>query len=229
MKAAAIITAAGIGKRMGAGRPKQYLEVAGKPIVVHTIERFMGADGIEQLIVTVPPGDEASFESDIAKPLGLSEHVEVVAGGERRQDSVRNGLARVADGIDVVLIHDGVRPFIRRETIGEAMRAAQDEGACIVAMPLKETIKFVDGSEYIDQTVDRAPLWGAQTPQSFRLDVIRRAFEEADAADFVGTDDAMLVERIGKPVKVIRGDYNNIKITTKEDLEIAEILAKKDY
>lgn len=225
MKAAAIITAGGVGKRMGAGCPKQYLEIAGKPIIVHTLERFMGVEGIEQLIVTVPKGDEASFEKDIAEPFSFSVSPEIVAGGELRQDSVRNGLARVTDDVDVVLIHDGVRPFIKRETIEEAMQAAFDEDACVVAMPLKETIKRVDGSEYVDQTVDRAHLWGAQTPQAFRLAVIRRAFEEADAANFIGTDDAMLVERIGKPVKVVRGDYNNIKITTKEDLVIAEAIA----
>ena len=226
MKTAAIITAGGIGKRMGAGLPKQYLEVAGKSIIVHTIERFVGLQGVRQVIVTVPPGDETSFAADILAPFALNEMVTVVAGGAKRQDSVANGLAAVADDVEIVLIHDGVRPFIKRDVIQRAIETARDKGACVVAMPLKETIKRVDENMCLAETVDRSVLWGAQTPQVFRFDIIREAFEKAAREGFYGTDDTMLVERLGHPVSIVEGDYHNIKITTTEDLAIAEAIAK---
>lgn len=226
MKTAAIITAGGIGKRMGAGLPKQYLEVAGKPIIVHAIERFVGFEGIRQVIVTVPPGDETSFATDILAPFALNEMVTVVAGGPQRQDSVANGLNAVADDVEIVLIHDGVRPFIKRDVIQRSIECARDKGACVVAMPLKETVKRVDEAGCVEETVDRNMLWGAQTPQVFRFDVIREAFDKAVREGFYGTDDAMLVERMGMTVNVVEGDYHNIKITTTEDLVIAEAIAR---
>jgi 2-C-methyl-D-erythritol 4-phosphate cytidylyltransferase len=226
MKTAAIITAGGIGKRMGAGLPKQYLEVAGKPIIVHTIERFVGLAGVRQVIVTVPPGDETSFAADILAPFALNEMVTVVAGGAERQDSVSNGLAAVAGDIEIVLIHDGVRPFIKRDVIQRSIECARDKGACVVAMPLKETVKRVDEKMCVAETVDRSVLWGAQTPQAFRFDIIREAFDKATREGFYGTDDTMLVERLGHTVSVVEGDYNNIKITTAEDIVIAEAIAR---
>jgi len=226
MKTAAIITAGGIGKRMGAGLPKQYLEVAGKPIIVHTIERFVGLAGIDQVIVTVPPGDESSFAADILSPFALNEMVTVVTGGAERQDSVSNGLLAVADDVEIVLVHDGVRPFIKKDIIERSVKCARDSGACVVAMPLKETIKRVNENGNVEETVDRSTLWGAQTPQVFRRDILRKAFDKAKGEGFYGTDDTMLVERLGLPVNVVEGDYHNIKITTIEDLAIAEAIVK---
>jgi 2-C-methyl-D-erythritol 4-phosphate cytidylyltransferase len=226
MKTSVIITAGGIGKRMGARLPKQYLEVAGKPIIVHTIERFVDVEAICQIIVTVPPGDETSFAADILSPFALNEMVTVVAGSVQRQDSVANGLAAVADSVEIVLIHDGVRPFIKRDIIEHSIECARDNGACVVAMPLKETVKRVGSDGRVEETVDRSVLWGAQTPQVFKYDIIRDAFDKAKREGFYGTDDTMLVERLGLTVRVVEGDYNNIKITTTEDLAIAEAIAK---
>jgi 2-C-methyl-D-erythritol 4-phosphate cytidylyltransferase len=135
-------------------------------------------------------------------------------------------LAAVADDVEIVLIHDGVRPFIKRDVIQRSIDTARETGACVVAMPLKETIKRVDDGTRVVETVDRSELWGAQTPQVFRFDIIREAFEKAMCEDFYGTDDTMLVERLGHPVTVVEGDYHNIKITTTEDLTIAEAIAK---
>ncbi len=225
MKIAAIITAGGTGTRMGADRPKQYLEVAGKPIIVHTLSRFAAVEDICHIVVVVPPGDAGRFKEDIVDHHSFGTPIDVVDGGDVRQRSVWNGLKSLPDDIDVVLIHDGVRPFIREAVIRKSIDAAAMHGASVVAMPLKETIKRVGAARDVDETVDRAPLWGAQTPQAFRLPLIRRAFEEAWASDFVGTDDAMLVERLGNTVKVVEGDYHNIKITTPEDLAIAEAIA----
>jgi len=176
--------------------------------------------------VTVPPGDETSFSGDILAPFALNEMVTVVAGGAERQDSVANGLAAVADDVEIVLIHDGVRPFIRRDVIQRLIETARDKGACVVAMPLKETIKRVDENMCVAETVDRSVLWGAQTPQVFRFDIIREAFEKAMREGFYGTDDTVLVERLGHSVSIVEGDYHNIKITTTEDLVIAEAIAK---
>jgi len=176
--------------------------------------------------VTVPPGDETSFADDILAPFALNEMVTVVAGGAERQDSVANGLAAVADDVEIVLIHDGVRPFIKHDVIKRSIECARDTGACVVAMPLKETIKRVDEAGRVEETVDRSTLWGAQTPQVFRYDIIREAFDKAEREGFYGTDDTMLVERMGLSVSVVEGDYNNIKITTTEDLAIAEAIAR---
>lgn len=225
MNAAVIIAGGGVGKRMGADRPKQYLEFAGRPMLCHTLDRFKGIDTVKKLIAVLPSDFAVSFEKDILKPYRYPKEWVAAVGGIKRQDSVRNGLGLIGDDIDVVLIHDACRPFISKELITRSIEVAYNEGAAIVAAPIKETIKRVAGRS-IDGTVDRQGLYGAQTPQSFRVDVLKRAYERAFKDGFYGTDDAMLVERMGGKVTVIEGDYRNIKITTPEDLLIAEAIAK---
>lgn len=225
MKAAVIIAAGGIGKRMEARCPKQYLELSGRPIICHTLDRFKGLDEIKKVIIVLPPDFVSSFKNEILTPYRYPDNWEAIAGGEKRQDSVRNGLKLVPDDFDVVLVHDACRPFIAKELIKKIVEVAYKDGAAIVAAPVKETIKKVV-DDNISETVDRQNLWGAQTPQAFRPDILRRAIDKAYKDGFYGTDDAILVERMGGKVKVIKGDYRNIKITTPEDLIIAEAIAK---
>lgn len=227
MKASVIIAAGGIGKRMGKDKPKQYLELLGKPMICHTLDRFLDLTDIKKIIVVLPPDFVSSFREDVLKAydydLGF---IEVAAGGEKRQDSVRNGLKLVPDDFDVVLVHDGCRPFVSQSLVEKSIQVALEMGAAVVAAPIKETVKKVSASGNVEETIDRRHLWGAQTPQAFRVDLLKKAMDGAYRDGFYGTDDATLVERIGKKVQVIEGDYFNIKITTPEDMVMAEAIAK---
>ena len=226
MKVAVIIAGGGVGKRMGADRPKQYLELSGRPLICHTLDRFMGIENIGKIVVVLPSDFVSSFQEDILKPYDYDlSFIEILEGGVKRQDSVRNGLKAVPGDFDVVLVHDACRPFVGRTVIEKSIEVAYKDGAAIVAAPIKETIKKVSAGN-INETVDRQNLWGAQTPQAFRLNVLKEAFAKAYKDGFCGTDDAVLVERIGGSVKIIEGDYRNIKITTPEDLIVAEAIAK---
>ena len=222
MKIAAIIAAAGIGRRMGGDVPKQYLELSGRPIICHTLDIFKSVSGVDELVVVIEPGREAGFQRDVMDRYGYPSSWQVVAGGGVRQESVANGLNAVSESCDVVIVHDGVRPFVLPSKIDELVCIASSEGACILAAPVKETIKRVDNNAFVLETVDRDELWGVQTPQVFRRGVLAGAIDEATRSGFVGTDEASLVERIGVKVKVVEGDYHNIKITTPEDIGIGE-------
>ena len=224
MKIAAIIAAAGIGRRMGGTVPKQYLELRGRPIICHTLERFREARGIDEIVIVVEPGREEAFRVDILDRYGFPGSWRVVAGGRVRQESVANGLANVPADCDVVLVHDGVRPFISASEIERAAEVAARDGACIVASPVKETIKRVGADGFILETVDREELWSAQTPQGFRREIFSEALSSAMRDGFVGTDEASLVERAGSRVTIIEGSARNIKITTPADLSIAEAI-----
>jgi 2-C-methyl-D-erythritol 4-phosphate cytidylyltransferase len=227
MNAWAIIAAAGIGKRMGGGRPKQYLEIGGRPIICHTLERFRGARSVENLVVVVEPGREAAFRDEIIGLYGFPKGWIVTGGGAHRQDSVANGLAKVPAACEVVAVHDGVRPFVTPEEIERAIELAFEEGACIVAAPIKETLKRVADDGRISETVDRGMLWGAKTPQCFRRSLLADAMERARRDGFRATDEAGIVERVGAKVKVIEGDERNIKITTPSDILVAEAILKE--
>ena len=209
MKTAAIIAAAGIGKRMGAGKPKQYLELAGRPIICHTLDRFV----------------EAEFKTEIVDQFGFPGYWLIVAGGDVRQRSVYNGLKATSE-VDVVMIHDGVRPFVTKSQIEQLAQAALDKGGCILASPIKETVKRVDAEGLIKETVDRSDLWGAKTPQAFKRSLLMKAMESAFKDDFMGTDEASIVERLGEKVSIVEGDSRNIKITTPSDLIVAEAILK---
>jgi len=226
MKAWAIIAAAGIGKRMGGSTPKQYLELGGRPIICYTLDSFMDASSIESVVIVVEPGREEEFRNDILKAFKYPAKWKVVGGGGVRQQSVANGLKEVPAECDVVVVHDGVRPFIYPAVIDESARLAAEAKACIVATPIKETIKSVDAHGMVDFTVDRSVLWGAKTPQAFRRDLLDEAMRKAEEDNFFGTDEASLVERLGVSVRIIEGDDRNIKITTPSDLKVAEAILK---
>lgn len=225
MAFAAIIAAAGIGRRMGGATPKQYLELGGRPILCHTLDRFRFLPGLAQLVVVVEPGREEGVRDDILRAGDYPAEWTVTAGGALRQESVANGLALVDDGCDTVLVHDGVRPFVTAKQIIACIAAAEESGAAILAAPVKETIKRVAEGRVVE-TVDRAQLWGVQTPQAFRTELLRRSMAAARDG-FVGTDEASFVERLGEEVRVIEGDGRNIKITTPEDIIIGEAIAEE--
>jgi 2-C-methyl-D-erythritol 4-phosphate cytidylyltransferase len=209
---------------MGAGMNKQYLQLAGEPILAHTIRCFEAADTVDEICLVLP-ADEIDFcRQQVVFPHSFRKVHHFVAGGSERQHSVLNGLRALegtASDSDVILIHDGVRPLLTEAIINEAIATARTNDGALVAVPVKDTIKRVEGG-VVTGTPARETLWLAQTPQAFRYRIIRDAHERAAAEQFVGTDDASLVERLGGQVRIVSGDYRNIKITTPEDLLVAE-------
>jgi 2-C-methyl-D-erythritol 4-phosphate cytidylyltransferase len=223
-KAFALIPAAGMGKRMGASINKQYLQLDGQPIVARTISVFEDSPLIDAIYLVIPADEIPYCREHVIAPCGFRKVVEIVAGGRERQNSVMNGLNAMRQSVaddDVVLIHDGVRPLITPQLLRESIEVARSNDGALVAVPAKDTIKTVRDGIIID-TPPRETLWQAQTPQSFRFAVIHAAHRAAEQEGFMGTDDASLVERRGGVVRVVRGDYRNIKITTPEDLVLAE-------
>lgn len=225
----AIIVAAGRGSRMGSSESKQYLPLQGKPILAHTLERFEHMEETASIVLVVGEADVARCK-ELAAAYAPGKTAAVVAGGAERQESVYCGLEELLrSGVSAdepVLIHDGVRPFVEPDDIRrllEALAAGADGAA--LAVPVKDTIKIVDAQGRIEDTPDRRKLWAVQTPQAFSLVTALRAHEAARREVFVGTDDAMLAERIGLRVQAVPGSYENIKITTPEDLRWAETLA----
>ncbi|MDA3903120.1 MAG: 2-C-methyl-D-erythritol 4-phosphate cytidylyltransferase [Desulfuromusa sp.] len=228
MKVTVLIPAAGTGRRMGGSVSKQYLELAGKPILAHTLTLFENHPLIENIYPIVPPGDISYCQRQIIDCYGFSKVRRVIAGGINRQDSVRNGLnALVEDGFDQpqrpILIHDGARPLFDCKRLSALIEVVRKTGACTIGVPVKDTIKDVVNSR-ITGSPDRSRLWQAQTPQGFQYRLIREAFDRADADGFIATDDASLLERLGHPVQMLEGDYRNIKVTTPEDILIAVAL-----
>jgi 2-C-methyl-D-erythritol 4-phosphate cytidylyltransferase len=212
---------------MAAGVAKQYLPLAGLPVLVHTLRVFETSPHVAEVILAVPEGDIAEVHQAIVAGHGLAKVTRIVAGGAERQDSVRNALLHAREEHGIVLVHDGVRPFISGELIRRVVTAAQECGAATAGVPVKETVKQVDAAGWVTDTVPRAGLWLTQTPQAFRLQVIRAAYERAGRDAFRGTDDASLVERMGVPVRMVTGDYSNIKLTTPEDLLLGEVLIRR--
>jgi len=218
-KASALIAAAGSGERLGKGVNKAFVEVAGKPILAHTLSVFESCDAIAEIIIVTGERDiEAAGE--LVGRFGFSKVAHVVAGGAQRQDSVRNGLEKA--GCEIIAIHDAARPMVTSEIIERSIAKAEEMGACIAAVRVIDTIKSASDEGIVGSTVDRRSLFSIQTPQTFAAELIRRAYEQAYADGFYATDDAALVEHIGHPVAIVEGSYGNIKITTPSDLEVAE-------
>lgn len=220
-----VIPAAGIGRRMGYGKNKLFIPVRDIPIIVHTLAVFERDGWCAEILLVINERDREEINRYI-KHYGITKVTELVEGGRERQQSVFSGLKRLEEEEGIVLIHDGARPFVKTEHIHRLVETADREGAAVLAVPVKDTIKKVEGKE-VQETVDRSTLWAVQTPQAFRLSVIKKAHELAAKDRFFGTDDASLVERTCQRVKIIEGDYENIKITTKEDLLFAEALLTK--
>lgn len=219
-----IIPAAGQGKRMGAGKNKLLLTLNDIPIFVHTLRVFEKDVQCDGIILVISPNDEESFKGLISN-YHIRKVTAIVYGGKERQNSVYNGLKTVQSS-GVILVHDGARPFIDIDTIHTLVEAAEQHGAAVVAVPVKDTIKRVENNEVIE-TVERAGLWAIQTPQAFRVPLLLEAHQWAEKNGYMGTDDASLVEKINKPVKIVQGSYDNIKLTTAEDLYFAEAIMKK--
>ena len=223
-KTFALIPAAGMGRRMGASINKQYLQLGELPIVARTISIFEQAPFIDGIFLVIPEEEIPYCRQHVVEACGFRKVLEIIPGGKERQNSVMNGLnalQRLAQKDDVVLIHDGVRPFITQVLLQESIAVAMNNDGALVAVPVKDTIKTVREGIVVDTPV-RDTLWQAQTPQSFRFDIIHTAHLSAARDGFAGTDDASLVERQGGVVRIVRGDYRNIKITTPEDLVLAE-------
>ena len=223
----AVIVAAGKGRRMGTEVSKQFLSLCGKEILAHSVEKFEKAEKIRDIVLVT--GEDSLLDvRDMAQEYGWKKIVSAVAGGKERQDSVWNGLQAVSDDTDIVLIHDGVRPFVTEDILDHSIETAVEMGGCVAGVPAKDTIKVCNSENIAVATPDRSTLWQIQTPQTFRKDLIMQAYQKAKAEGFVGTDDASLAEYSGCPVKVIMGSYRNIKITTKEDLLIGEAFLKEE-
>jgi len=219
-----VIPAAGQGKRMGAGKNKLLLELDGIPILIHTLKVFETDGACSGIIVAVHPQDEKEFQALLNK-YHIKKVIRFVPGGEERQFSIDNALKTV-DSDGTILVHDAARPFIQRKHIYRLVEMAQETGAAIIGVPAKDTMKKVrDGA--VVETVERSSLWAVQTPQAFRVSLLKEAYERADQDGFIGTDDASLVERLGKPVAMVEGDYDNIKLTTPEDIFFAEAILRK--
>ncbi|MBA2876787.1 2-C-methyl-D-erythritol 4-phosphate cytidylyltransferase [Thermaerobacillus caldiproteolyticus] len=216
-----VIPAAGQGKRMKAGMNKQFIELHHQPIIVHTLKVFEQDDWCQGIIVVINEAEREQFHT-LFEQFPIKKVVSMVSGGAERQHSVYNGLKAVKNS-EIVLIHDGARPFITMEKIHELVKEAEEHGAAILAVPMKDTVKRAfDG--FVAETVERSSLWAVQTPQAFRISLVLEAHEQARKDGYVGTDDASLVERMGKKVKIIEGDYRNIKLTTPDDLLFAEAI-----
>jgi 2-C-methyl-D-erythritol 4-phosphate cytidylyltransferase len=224
----AVIVAAGSGRRMGGDMPKQYLPVAGLPILVHTLRRFAACDSLDAIGLVVPPGDHSYCREQILPAASLGIPVHLAGGGERRQDSVANGLAAMGEGHDddLVVIHDGVRPTVLPEDIDACVAVATVTGACILGQPAADTLKQVVSGHRIVSTIDRRTVWRAQTPQVFKRRIISEAHLAARSSRGAATDDSALVESIGVPVSILQAGNANIKVTTPQDLDIAAAILK---
>ncbi|MCJ7508182.1 MAG: 2-C-methyl-D-erythritol 4-phosphate cytidylyltransferase [candidate division Zixibacteria bacterium] len=223
MKTVAIIVAAGKGERIKSKLPKQFLNLGKNPILAHTIEKFEKSRLVDEIVVVVPKDYLRFCSKEVIDKFELSKVKKIVGGGKERQDSVFKGLKATSSNTDIVLIHDGVRPLVKTQKINKIIEVCGKEGPVIFALPVKETIKRVEKNRVIT-TLDRNKIWAVQTPQAFPYQLIMHAYREADRDKFIGTDDSQLVERMGITVKVIKGDGDNIKITTMDDLKIAEYL-----
>ncbi|MFB3165186.1 2-C-methyl-D-erythritol 4-phosphate cytidylyltransferase [Neobacillus sp. 179-J 1A1 HS] len=219
-----IIPAAGQGKRMGAGKNKLLLELNNIPVLIHTLRVFEEDKLCQGITLAVNSLDTEEFKYLLNK-YKVKKVLDLVPGGKERQDSIYNALKTVKnDGI--ILVHDAARPFILKEHIHRLLDKAQETGAAIIGVPAKDTMKTV-GNHVVMATVERSSLWAVQTPQAFRFSILLKAYEHAKKEHFIGTDDSSLVERISHPVSMVEGDYDNIKLTTKEDLFVAQAILQK--
>ena len=210
---------------MASDRPKQFLLLAGTPIIFHTLKPFEECDRINEVIVVLPAEESAGFLS-MAGKFGLRKLVKVVPGGSTRADSVKRGLIAIrSTTADIIAVHDGVRPFVTVEEIEQTVTAAKETGAAILVAKPVDTIKEVNDDKVV-QTLNRNRLRHALTPQCFRYDLLRRAYEGVDVNDPSLTDESLLIERIGAPVAIVQGSSRNMKITTKADLVMAEALLR---
>ncbi|MBK5252284.1 MAG: 2-C-methyl-D-erythritol 4-phosphate cytidylyltransferase [Peptostreptococcaceae bacterium] len=222
----AVIAAAGSGSRMGNGVKKQYIELAGKPVLSYSLEVFLKMDEIDSVVLVIPEGDRVTVDNYVLKDLDIKGKIILVNGGSSRQESVEKGIIAAPEDTEILVVHDGARPFVTEEIIAECIHKAKLYGACVAAVPIKDTVKQSLDGQFVDSTPRRDSLFSVQTPQAFNYELIRMAHEKAHAEGFEGTDDAMLVEACGGKVAISAGAYGNIKLTSPEDVALGEILVK---
>src|SRR5687768_116193 len=223
----AIIAAAGAGTRMASDRPKQFLLLAGTPVIIHTLKVFEQCDSIQEVIVVLPAEESAGFLS-MAGKIGLRKVARVVPGGATRAESVKRGLMAIRSATaEIVAVHDGVRPFVTVDEISSVVAAARTDGAAILVAPVTDTIKQVSDRAVVE-SLDREVLRRALTPQCFRYELLREAYQRADVNDPSLTDESALVEQLGHRVSIVEGSARNIKITTADDLLVAEAILATD-
>ncbi|MBM6616112.1 2-C-methyl-D-erythritol 4-phosphate cytidylyltransferase [Bacillus suaedaesalsae] len=220
MEYTVIIPAAGSGKRMNAGKNKQFIMLGDKPVIIHTLSVFEQDPHCNEIILVINEMEREYFK-ELLCSFKIQKVKQLIPGGAERQDSVYNGLMKVEGANSLVLVHDGARPFITIEKIQELVKKASETSAAILAVPVKDTIKKVNNG-LVEETVERSSLWAVQTPQAFHVQLLRQAYEHAFQTNFLGTDEASLVERLHKPIAVVSGDYENIKLTTPEDIVYGE-------
>ncbi len=223
----ALIPAAGMGRRMGKAVAKQFLPLGDKPMLAHTLLAFQRSPEVDEIIPILSEEDMESCLRDVIEAFHITKVRTLVVGGKERQDSVYNGLRKTEKDATVVLVHDGVRPFVTTEIIRECVESSRKGESVAVGVPLKDTVKEVDAEGVVRRTLERSRLWAIQTPQCFPAAVLRKAYDESSRRKVAVTDDATLVERMGGTIRVIPGSYENIKITTPEDLLLAEEILKR--
>jgi len=210
---------------MGKATPKQFLEVCGKPIFIYALEKFDLCSEVDSIILVVQEEEKERVQTKIAQ-WNIRKVQGIATGGIERQDSVWNGLNLLSEDVGVIVVHDAVRPFVSAEKIGQVIMAARKKGAAVLAVPVKDTIKRVEG-QWVRETLNRRTLYQIQTPQAFRADWLRAAYEKARKDRYCSTDDAALVERLGHRVAIVEGEERNIKITSSEDLFLAEMFIRE--
>lgn len=218
----AVIPAAGRGKRFGRGSNKVFTQAVGKPLLAYTLDAFERCGLVDDIVLVVAEHEIADAR-EIADRYGISKLRAVVAGGGHRQESVERGLLALDTSTNIVAVHDGARPLVHQETIRMTIEAAREMGAAVAAAPVIDTIKSAGTDGLVAATLDRSALWSIQTPQTFEKSLLLQAYRQASTDGYLGTDDASLVERLGHPVKLVQGSYDNIKVTTPLDLEFVEM------
>lgn len=226
VKIAAVVVAAGSGSRMGTKAKKQFLALEGTPLLGYALKTLDASHMIGSIVVVVSSGDEEYCRTAVVDRLGINKAAAIVPGGKERQDSVYNGLLALSDDTDIVVVHDGARPFLSPVILASVIEAAQVYGAATCAVPAKDTVKLAGEDGFVTETLLRGRTWLAQTPQAFRYELIIEAHRRACEDNFLATDDAALVESLNRPVKIVMGSYDNIKITTPEDMAVARTIIR---
>jgi len=224
-KLAFVLLAGGTGSRMKADRPKQFLELQGKPVLAHSLELLLGMERLDSVVLVIAPDYR---DLDFLQPMKADARLKFADPGKERQDSVRNGLAGVPEACTLVAVHDAARPLVTVDAIGNCFCDAAEHGAAVLAVPMKPTVKESEDGQFVKRTLDRSTLWDVQTPQIIRPALLREGFEKVEEEGLEVTDDVSIIEQLGKPVKITMGEYTNLKLTTPEDMVIAEtILASR--
>ncbi len=221
VKAAAIIPAAGSGTRMGMKTKKQFLALDGTPLLGYALKTMEACPAVQDIVIVASPGEEDYCRTAVVEKLGLNKVAAIVPGGKERQDSVYNGLLALSPEFDIVVVHDGARPLFSIEILESVIAAAETHGAATCAVPAKDTVKLAGEDNFVTRTLPRERTWLVQTPQAFRYELIVEAHRRARRDSLLATDDTSLVEYIGGRVKIVMGSYDNIKITTPEDIDVA--------